>query len=467
MKYFFILCFLSNFIYAQIDSVNSTVKKNPVNIDSLKLTVDGVLLSGNDITDDDIIIREMSLKKGSRFTVGKYEKDLLSIYNLGLFTKVDIFPVPSKEKSVLLNVDVQERWYILPLPQAGIEDGEWAKKWIAIKLRWDNFRGRNESLNIYGRVLYNPSVSFSYSIPWIGEKLHLFTSFGIGYSKIRNKSLTALGRSNTGNTLTSNDSNYDNFNFNVNATIGKYITKNFNTFINFGYYRVRVSQYQPGRTVDNDGNDNYLGYGFGVSYDTRNILEYPTRGIYTRTVFMRYGQIDDALNFGRFDFESQTFLPVDLSKNYFLTIATKFRTSLAVGAVIPVYQHQYLGYSEEYVRGWKGKAFEGEDIFTVWNELRIPILQPKYISAKDIPIVKDVPIIKKLDLRHGLFFTLIYDLGTVFNTNDKIKKVRFLNGAGFGLDFIMPFGYIARIDWVFRLGKPTVGQIGFHLGAKF
>ena len=158
---------------------------------------------------------------------------------------------------------------------------------------------------------------------------------------------------------------------------------------------------------------------------------------------------------------------ISITKNYYLTFATKLFTSLAIGSDIPFYNHEYLGYSEEYIRGWKDKAYEGDDIFTAYNELRIPILTPRYVKGKEMPVVKDIPIIKNLDIRHGLYFTLIYDIGTVWYNDENLKNKRFFSGAGIGLNIIAPFGYVLRADWVFRLGKPTVGQIGFSLSAKF
>ena len=62
---------------------------------------------------------------------------------------------------------------------------------------------------------------------------------------------------------------------------------------------------------------------------------------------------------------------------------------------------------------------------------------------------------------------MFYDLGGVWNRYDKLKNVRFRSGAGIGLNFILPFGYIIRTDWAFRIAKPVVGEIGLHLGAKF
>ncbi|HWA06577.1 MAG TPA: BamA/TamA family outer membrane protein, partial [Ignavibacteria bacterium] len=421
----------------------------------------------NKTTKDDIILREMHLKKGSKFTLKEYSEDLLSIYNLALFTKVDIIPVPVGEKEIALNVDVKERWYILPLPNAGIEEGEWKKIWLSMNLRWDNFRGRNERLNAGFRIFYNPSVSLSYFVPWIGEKLHLFMGIGGAWQRQRNRSLTAVGRESGSNTIAYNDSNYENVQYKAELTIGRYFGKHFSVFTEYKFNHLRVSQYAPGRTVSDDGVDRYITLGAGVSWDSRDINEYATKGLLFRTMYERYGFLDEEVNFGRFILENQSFIPLPLTKSYYITLASKLYTSLAMGAIIPVYNHEYLGYSEDYVRGWKGKAYEGDDIFTVYNELRIPVIKPRYIRGKDMVIVKDIPIVKNLDIRHGLYFTLIYDIGTVWYKDEKISTKRFYSGAGIGVNIIAPFGYVLRADWVFRLGKPTVGQIGFSLSAKF
>ena len=478
MKYIFLLVLFVPFIlFAQVetdpynenlnDSLQKIFEDNALKIDTLGLKVSSIIITGNKTTKDDIILREMHLKKGGKFTLKEYSEDLLSIYNLALFTKVDIIPVPVGEKEIALNVDVKERWYILPLPNAGIEEGEWKKIWFSMNLRWDNFRGRNERLNAGFRVFYNPSVSLSYYVPWIGEKLHLFMGIGGAWQRQRNRSLTAVGRESGSNTIAYNDSNYENVQYKAELTLGRYFGKNFSVFTEYKFNHLRVSQYAPDRTVSDDGVDRYITLGAGVSWDSRDINEYATKGLMFRTMYERYGFLDEEVNFGRFILENQSFIPVPITINYYITIASKLYTSLAMGAVIPVYNHEYLGYSEDYVRGWKGKAYEGDDIFTVYNEIRIPVIKPRYVRGKDMMIVKDIPIVKNLDIRHGLYFTLIYDIGTVWYKNEKISTKRFYSGAGIGVNIIAPFGYVLRADWVFRLGKPTVGQIGFSLSAKF
>jgi outer membrane protein assembly factor BamA len=449
------------------DSLVSKVTENPYYIDSLNLIVKDVVVSGNEITKDEIILREMLLKKGKKFTFAKYEHDVQRIYNLGLFTKVDILPIPAGGKDIVLNVDVQERWYILPLPTGGMEDGEWKKIWVGINSKWENFRGRNETLGLNFRIFYNPSINLSYSVPWIGEKLHLFSSYEIGYSRTRNKSLQAVGKPSGSETISASDYNYDNFRFHTLLRLGKYVTDRLNFYTDFGYDYLRVSVYSRGRTLSTTGKDKYFVMGIGSKYDSRNIIEFATKGYYLNTSYTRYGLIDNVIDFGRFSLESQSFIPVNITPNYFITLASRFYTSLTVGSVIPYYNHSYLGYSEDYVAGWKGVAFEGEDALTFYNEIRIPVFQPRYINAEKIPIVGKLPILKKLDLKHGLFFTVFYDVGAVFDKGTKVTDVKFLSGTGIGLNFILPFGYVVRTEWGFRIAKPIVGQFGLSLSAKF
>jgi outer membrane protein assembly factor BamA len=456
---------LQNLIHAR-DSVALLIYQNPDYADSLNLIISDIIITGNEVTKKEIITREMRLKTGKKFTTDDYEHDLSKIYNTRLFNKVDIIPIPVSQKELILNVDVQEKWYIFPLPDGGIDEGDWKKLWVGMNLKWENFRGRNESASLYFRFFYNPAVRFSYSIPWIGEKAHLYTSMSIGYNKFRNQSLTAIGKTDNGE-ISYYDYNYDNYKFNTLWTIGKYITDGISVFTDAGFDYLRVSEYQAGRTVSPTGKDKYLILGVGIKYDSRDNYEFATKGFYTRTSFTRFGLLDRSIDFGRFYFESQSFIPIYVTPKYYTTIASRVYTSEAIGAVIPLYNHEFLGYSNNFVRGWKGYAFEGDNLLTAFNEIRIPILRPSYIKADELPILKGLPVIKKLDLKYGLYFTILYDIGAVWYKNDNLKNVHFHSGTGIGLNFILPFGYVLRADWAFRIAKPMVGEISLSLSAKF
>jgi outer membrane protein assembly factor BamA len=126
-----------------------------------------------------------------------------------------------------------------------------------------------------------------------------------------------------------------------------------------------------------------------------------------------------------------------------------------------------LGYSEDYVRGWKNVAFEGEHGIKLFNEIRIPVIKPRYLTGKELPLLKNIDLINKLYLKYGLYFTIFYDMGTVWDKGTTISKLHFIKGTGIGLNVILPFDYIVRIEWATRIKKPLVGQLGFSLSAKF
>src|SRR5207248_2270913 len=188
-----------------------------------------------------------------------------------------------------------------------------------------------------------------------------------------------------------------------------------------GTNRIRVSEFAPGRTFSATGIDKFLNLGAGVGFDSRDYRYYASRGLYINTTYTRYGFIDKAINFGKFSFESQTYIPFYFNKKYYITLASRLYTAFAIGADIPIYKHEYLGYSDNYVRGWSGKAYEGEDEITIYNELRIPIYKPRYINGSKVPLIKSLPFLKNLDLLHGLYFAVIYDIGTVFDNADTIS----------------------------------------------
>jgi outer membrane protein assembly factor BamA len=440
---------------------------NVSKLDSMDLTVQDIIITGNKVTKEEIILRQMKIKKGSKFTSEDYKSDLHRIYNLGLFNRVDILPVPVSDKYVVVEVVVQEKWYIYPMPIAGLDEGEWSKLWLGMNVSWANFRGRNESLFASFRILYNPSFRISYRVPWIGENLHMFTSYGMGYSRTRNESLQAQGISNGSTTYSSSDTNFDYYHFNTQVTAGKYLTENLNVFTNLSYNYLRVSQFYPGRTVSPTGKDKYLGIGFGLSFDSRDIREYATKGFYFLSDYTHYGLVDRTVSFSRYNVESESYIPVSFTNDYYITIASKIFTSLAMGSVIPIYDHMILGYSGNYVRGWRGLAYEGENEFTAFNEIRIPIIQPRYIKASQLPLLKGMPYIKNMDLKHGLYFTIIYDVGSVWYKDELIYDQRFLSGTGIGLDAILPFGYLVRAEWVMRIDDPLRSQFTLTLGAKF
>lgn len=84
-------------------------------VDDSLFVVKEIRISGNDITKEYVIRREMKLHDGDTLRQEVIKRDKDRIYNLGLFNKVDIeYSVEDKQATVF--VVVSERWYLLPYP---------------------------------------------------------------------------------------------------------------------------------------------------------------------------------------------------------------------------------------------------------------------------------------------------------------------------------------------------------------
>jgi hypothetical protein len=228
-----------------------------------------------------------------------------------------------------------------------------------------------------------------------------------------------------------------------------------------------VDNYQPGRTLSSNGTDKFILLGLGMIYDSRNNREFTMKGYSLIANYQHFGLISDAVNFGRFTFDQQSFIPINFNKDYSISLATKLYSSIVVGSTIPYYNHKVLGYGGDYVRGWYYFGFEGDNQFSLYNEIRIPIIQPDYLKMNKLPVLKNIRYVNSFSARYGLYFTMFYDIGAIWNEDDQVKSIKMLNGTGIGLNAIFPFGFIGKAEWAFRLGNPVVGQLVLGLGAKF
>lgn len=458
---FFVLCTVE--LKSQPQDSAKYVVDSVISENNIRLFVEQIIITGNKVTDAEIILREMHTKENEYTTIEVLNRDLQRIYNLGLFTKVDIAPLPSSDKGYSLLITVEESFYILPIPIGGIKDGDLKKIWVGMNLKWRNFRGRNENLGLAFGVFYNPFINLSYSIPWIGKHDHYFTSFGLGYSLNNNKSVISSGNA----PLNINDAqSYKTFNWNARASIGKYIFKELSNSISFGFNSTSTSDYITGKTLSTTGTDNYLSVGYNIDYDTRDSYEYTLAGASISADYLKYG-FGEVINYNSFGFDIRKFIPIKISDKYLISFDTRINTTVFWGGNVADYHHQQLGYGRT-IRGWDDYVFEAENSLIYSNELRIPIVQPFYIPAKEIPLIKKLPVLKDFSYKFGLYFTLFADIGGVWNKKENIFNTRFYNGYGAGLNFILPLGFVGRADWAFRHQNNFYkGQLILSLNSSF
>ncbi len=430
-----------------------------------RITVRNIILAGNDVTESDIILREIHTRENSYLNPEILENDMNRLKNLGLFAKVDVYPIPTDSIGLIdLMFLVEEGIYIIPLPQGGFRNGQLSEFWAGLNLIWRNFRGRNETLNFSFGIGSDPFVGASYTIPWIGRDEHYFLSGSVRYSKNINKSLETIQQE--GNEIPDKDENYSLHNFRASIVTGKYFSTNFSVTGSLAYNSLITSQYEPGRTVSTDGRDRFFNLSMSMRFDTRNSYDYTTEG---ELIFVDYTKegFGGLIDFNRVTLDARKFIPLKLSKDYELSLGISALSDVSFGGQIPPYMREFFGY-DKVIRGHKKLVYEGDNRLGFFNELRIPIISERYFKGDNLPVFNKVKALKNMSYRFAMYTTVFFDIGAVWNKHDLFSDSKFHNGFGAGLNFVLPFGLIGRTDFAFRIeGKRYIPQVVFDLDAAF
>lgn len=88
--------------------------------------VDSILIVGNDQTEEFIITRELTFSIGDTLTPEIIFYNRERIYSLGLFAHVYVNPLIENSVNIL-EIKLEERWYIYPIPFVNIKERDWKK----------------------------------------------------------------------------------------------------------------------------------------------------------------------------------------------------------------------------------------------------------------------------------------------------------------------------------------------------
>ena len=433
-----LLFYFSINVYCQAHA-NSPNNNFPLVIDSIKVT-------GNNITEEFIILRELTFGVGDTVTSKTLNYNEERIFSLGIFNKIKLKVEKDNGKNIL-NIIVEESWYIYPIPFAELENSDWSKLSYGIVVLIKNFRGRNETLQGKIKLGYDPAFALEYYNPSLLYKSNIFLNAGIAYGTTRNRSKIAKA-------IYGDDFNYT------------YVTDLFgvgyriNTFnwvsMNVGYNYYEAPKYFKGITASESRTDKILSFGFRYNYDTRDLVQFPREGTY----FSYYMQFK-GLGINKTDYRVFT---IDLREYWKLIgdLSGKIRltTRQTAGRLIPFYDYSFLGF-EEAVRGHFSTEREGNNYYLGSIEFNHPII-------KDVNVTLDfVPILPRelLSFRLGLYAELFTDIGSTQFRGEPIRLKDFDKGYGVGLSLLLLPYNLARLELAFdEFGN---SEFIFGLGTSF
>ena len=154
-----------------------------------------IRVSGNKKTKTHIILRELDIKKHQNYalkdTAELFDINRNKIFNTKLFNFVNL--IVSADS---ITIKVEERWYIFPSPIFDVGDRNFNEWWTdrgrdpsrliyGIHMKHNNFRGRNERLNLKLQFGFIRTFQLDYRIPYIDKNQKIGLNVQASYSNNR------------------------------------------------------------------------------------------------------------------------------------------------------------------------------------------------------------------------------------------------------------------------------------------
>ncbi len=441
------------------------------------LKVGRILIAGNTVTKDRIILRELSLTTGDTLSRSRLEQVLTEnrnrLYNLRLFNRVTLEPLELSPGTIDLLVEVQERWYTYPVPLFELSDRNFNDWWqnyrhdlsrvnYGLRLFQYNFRGRNETLRLTARFGFSRRFDLYYHIPNLTRDQKHGLLFKMEYGEPSNLAyrtedhvLTFLkGRQPLRN---SNGAS-------VTYTYRKSFYQTHHLELSWDDHRISDTI----RAL----NPEYLSFGRSgqrastISYrfvaEHRDVIAYPLHGYHFSAGVQRTGLLPSdqaSMTSLWFNYATHHEPASDLYLSMFSSVSATFPADQ------PYVLYNGIGYRKQFLRGYEIYVIEGP-VYTL-NKATLK----KRIFHRDY-VLQGAPLEQMRYFPLSVYLKTYADLGYVQNypgyqragINDRLTG-RLLAGAGLGLDIVTYYDSVIRFEYSVTSQK-TSGFF-FHVRKEF
>ena len=432
--------------------------------------VSDVVIKGNTVTKESIILRELTFSVGDTLDVVRWEEEKKisheNILNTTLFNfvtfeeKTDV----TNDKVVVLQIDVTERWYMWVYPYVAYSDrnlNAWyeandiARFSYGFEMKCRNFLGMKHDLNLTLISGYNQNYALSYDIPYVTGKQTFGFEFGAGYK--RDKEVPYLTENNKILYFNGDDEFARQSAFAFVEPYYRFGHRN-KLFLNFSYnntlYHETLSNLNPDFCNAEGSRFQYFALTATFKNDYRDEQNYPLSGHYFELLIEKFG-------FGVFE-TSPDVLYGKITADWYQPIkgrwywASNLTLKLSNDYDAPYFFNQGLGYKNDYVRTYELYVVDAMNFALVKNNLKFAILNP---VTKYLPLIKNERFGK---IHFALYANVFFDFAYSWKIPERPTSFldnKFIFGTGVGLDFVTYYDKVLRLEY----GINDMGETGLFI----
>ncbi len=428
------------------DDANLEVGINVIIDKGKKITIEKINITGNKITRDKVIRRELKVTENSLYNESLVRQSKQRLEALGYFESVEFStPKGSSDDRLNLNIQVKEKSTGSFSVGAGYSTVE--SFIFTASISKQNFLGRGISGALMAEVSkIRQQFQFQFTDPYFLDTQWIYS---MNVQKLI--------------------SSYDNFTRNSlggEASLGHRFFDYSSASLGYRFEDVKVDDFAS--LVPQLFRDDASGFTssllFNVQRDTRNNRLFATKGSYN-IASVEWAGLGGNNHFFRVDANTRWFIPIPIPKNSVLKLNARigYINSLE-DQPVPLFERYFTGGINS-LRGYKPRTIgptlqipsttTGPDETFVYGGDKLLLFNAEY----------EFPIYDPAGFRGVLFI----DAGNAYSENQNYEVFNLKSNWGFGLRWISPFGPL-RFEWGLPF-KPQPGEdkivFNFTIGSSF
>lgn len=433
------------------------------------LIVDDIVILGNKKTKNHIISRELDFQQGDTLQLADTSAVLKSsrnkIFNTGLFNKVRLKVVTPQNQHGVIVIQVTERWYIFPIPLIDIGDRNFNEWWqqrgrrfdrleYGIHFKHENFRGRNEKLEMKFLTGFTNKYELFYTIPYVNKNQKSGIKTDFSYST--NRFVAARTKAHQLDYYTGDKALRKRLYTGLNYLFRNnfFVTHTFSFYFHANQISDTIASVNPDYFLDGRRSQRYFRLMYHFEDNHTDIQYYPMNGYRIRAHVIKEGVgIFDAIDMWQLKGEISYY---DVFNNGF-SWATRLSAKLSSPIQQPYANVAGLGYEENLVRGYELYVVDGQHYMLNRAEVRWKLFEIKNFENTLMPIeqFRNIPL--------AVFLKAHNDVGYVTDQSHNPLNQRLSNelmwGYGVGLDFTTYYDVVVRAE----LSVNRLNEIGFFI----